>query len=166
VLTLKRVRDLSGAFPNVVLEVRAFRRRLSTAPNRQGRRPGDRDGQYLAGDSPRNCAIDGHVQVNRMTRVVMCPPHYLKKSLDFLSAHMRYRAPMFMTERVQSIDFNKITGYQRNVLIVLTEVLPSTAWAPGITPCLASPRRCLNAEGGSHAEHVQEYAKLFFIDIL
>jgi hypothetical protein len=67
-LTLKRVRDLCGGFPDVVLEVAGIPKGLSTRSESSGPAAGDRDRQYLAGTHRVNRARNGHVQVNRINR--------------------------------------------------------------------------------------------------
>jgi D-arabinose 1-dehydrogenase-like Zn-dependent alcohol dehydrogenase len=86
---VKRVRDLCGGFPDVVLEVAGIPQAFIDALRIVG--AGGRVIE-IGNISPGLTAPFAPSMVTfksiELTGVVMYPPHYLKKSLDFLSTHM------------------------------------------------------------------------------
>jgi D-arabinose 1-dehydrogenase-like Zn-dependent alcohol dehydrogenase len=86
---VKRVRDLCGGFPDVVLEVAGIPQAFIDALRIVG--AGGRVIE-IGNISPGLTAPIAPSMVTfksiELTGVVMYPPHYLKKSLDFLSTHM------------------------------------------------------------------------------
>jgi threonine dehydrogenase-like Zn-dependent dehydrogenase len=85
----KRVRDLCGGFPDVVIEVAGIPQAFIDALRIVG--AGGRVIE-IGNISPGLTAPIAPSMVTfksiELTGVVMYPPHYLKKSLDFLSTHM------------------------------------------------------------------------------
>ena len=109
---VKRVRDLCGGFPDVVLEVagvpQAFVDALRIAGN-GGRviEIGNISPSLMAQIAPSAITFKSI----ELLGVVMYPPHYLKKSLDFLAAHIDrypYRemcdATFPLTKAVEALD--------------------------------------------------------------
>jgi D-arabinose 1-dehydrogenase-like Zn-dependent alcohol dehydrogenase len=86
---VKRVRDLCGGFPDVVIEVAGIPQAFIDALRIVG--AGGRVIE-IGNISPGLTAPIAPSMVTfksiELTGVVMYPPHYLKKSLDFLSTHM------------------------------------------------------------------------------
>jgi D-arabinose 1-dehydrogenase-like Zn-dependent alcohol dehydrogenase len=86
---VKRVRDLCGGFPDVVLEVAGIPQAFIDALRIVG--AGGRVIE-IGNISPGLTVAIAPSMVTfksiELTGVVMYPPHYLKKSLDFLSTHM------------------------------------------------------------------------------
>jgi hypothetical protein len=87
-LTLKRVRDLCGGFPDVVLEVAGIPKVCRRAPNRRGQQPVIEIGNISPGLTASIAPSMVTFKSIELTGAVKYPPHYLKMSLDFLSTHM------------------------------------------------------------------------------